>query len=520
MYRMTKPKLTLSIASATATTSHSLKSPAALSIPRTPLSPLSPAGINATRINQFSTAQQPSYTYANSSNSKSILKKSQSSRGAGKTIRFSNEPVVHCVTPIENPHEYYGSYTKMSKDERRWSRDDTSVAILETRASANQQNTIIHFHKGIAAKSEAYRGIHPVVALHSHESTLAGLVNEALKSLPPPSRHGQHPTGEAASLEQPIHIEPSLTSASTKHALARRKPDFISVTRGPGMRTNLAVGLAFAKGLAVAWQIPIVGVHHMLAHLLTPRLASTLELDKDRIASDGSEDRINALGELTPDFPFLSLLVSGGHTFLVYSNSLTDHKTMGSTIDIPLGTVLDKFARMSLPQSYIENATTTMYGKLLEQFAFPNGLGDYADYQPPATRGQEAHPVENTQWGWRLGVPRTQERVISFTFAGLLASAQREVQRLKQGSNKQQKRTREEMQNLNLDFLPHEARVAFARDFMRVCFEHVASQTVLALRKITTRNQASEISKPGDSSAPLQSHDINSLVISGGVAAN
>lgn len=122
--RSAKPKLSLSISTAATNTrpSLSLRSPVH-ALPRTPVSPTptSPTARN-TRLNQrgYSTMQQPSYAYTNSSHSKSILKKSASPSSAGKRAKFTAEPTVYCVTPIENSDEYYGAYTKMSRDERRW----------------------------------------------------------------------------------------------------------------------------------------------------------------------------------------------------------------------------------------------------------------------------------------------------------------------------------------------------------------------------------------------------------------
>lgn len=95
----------------------SLKSPSA--IPRTPISPVSAASPTSKR---FSSLQVPTYGYINSCSSKSILKKQPSNAKAatGKHIEFKGTPTVHCVTPIENPDEYYGTHTKMSREERRW----------------------------------------------------------------------------------------------------------------------------------------------------------------------------------------------------------------------------------------------------------------------------------------------------------------------------------------------------------------------------------------------------------------
>lgn len=119
--RAAKPKLSLSISAAqNARSSFPLKSPSAA--PRTPISPAAPipspgAGAGAKR---FSTLQ-PSYAYANTCSSKSILKK-QPGHGAGadKRIKFKGTPTVHCVTPIENKEEYYGCHTRMGREERRW----------------------------------------------------------------------------------------------------------------------------------------------------------------------------------------------------------------------------------------------------------------------------------------------------------------------------------------------------------------------------------------------------------------
>ncbi|CAI7640922.1 unnamed protein product [Penicillium glandicola] len=112
--RAVKPKLSLSISAAqnVPRPTLSLKSPGPL--PRTPISPISAASPTSKR---FSSLQVPSYAYTNSCSSKSILKKQSSSR-AGAVDKLT--PTVHCVTPIENPDEYYGKHMKMSREERRW----------------------------------------------------------------------------------------------------------------------------------------------------------------------------------------------------------------------------------------------------------------------------------------------------------------------------------------------------------------------------------------------------------------
>jgi hypothetical protein len=139
--RSVKPKLSLSISTAAAQSSTrpalSLKSPvtASYAVPRTPISPspCSPTAHN-TRLNQrgYSTLQQPTFAYANTSSQRSILKKATSSAsssslpssaGSGsRRLQFCEEPTVYAITPIEAADDYYGAYTKMTRDERRWSR--------------------------------------------------------------------------------------------------------------------------------------------------------------------------------------------------------------------------------------------------------------------------------------------------------------------------------------------------------------------------------------------------------------
>ena len=136
--RAVKPKLSLSISTAAQSTSKrpslqlNLPSPVAMAPLRSPVSPspISPTARN-TRLNQrgYSTLQTPSFTYANThSSSKSILKKGLSSSSErnvrDRRLKFDEKPKVYSLTPIEPEDEeaYYGKYTKMSREDRRWSR--------------------------------------------------------------------------------------------------------------------------------------------------------------------------------------------------------------------------------------------------------------------------------------------------------------------------------------------------------------------------------------------------------------
>lgn len=323
----------------------------------------------------------------------------------------------------------------------------------------------LHFHEKVTANNKNNRGIHPLVAVKSHEANLALLVGRAISTFPSASSDGD---------DDPSQTIPVFSA--TKNWGLKKKPDFISVTRGPGMRSSLSVGLNHAKGLAVAWQIPLVGVNHMQAHALTPQLVSAL-------ASSGSAPP-------TPSFPFLSLLVSGGHTLLLHSRTLNDHSILASTSDTAIGDALDKMARSILPDAVIKSSAEIMYGRLLETFAFPDlDATDYG-YTAPSKRCEEL-ARKQTRWGWSLPVMLAETRsgsksqAMLYTFCGLTAA----VKRLCESEHAKGMSTDE--------------RVELAREAMRLAFEHLSSRIILALRQ-----------RQNDFNA------IHSLVVSGGVASN
>lgn len=99
--------------------------------------------------------------------------------------------------------------------------------------------------------------------------------------------------------------------------------DGIAYTRGPGLMGALLVGSAFAKTFGMLWDVPVVGVHHLEAHLLAPML----------------EDN-------PPEFPFVALLISGGHTMLISVRGLGQYEILGETLDDAVGEAFDKTAKL------------------------------------------------------------------------------------------------------------------------------------------------------------------------------
>lgn len=99
--------------------------------------------------------------------------------------------------------------------------------------------------------------------------------------------------------------------------------DGIAYTAGPGLAGALLVGAAFAGSLAWAWGVPVLGVHHMEGHLLAPMLEAEV-----------------------PEFPFVALLVSGGHTQLVQVGGVGDYQLLGESLDDAAGEAFDKTAKL------------------------------------------------------------------------------------------------------------------------------------------------------------------------------
>ena len=102
-----------------------------------------------------------------------------------------------------------------------------------------------------------------------------------------------------------------------------RQVNGIAYTRGPGLIGALLVGAAIGRGLAWAWNIPAIGVHHMEGHLLAPMLEPE-----------------------PPQFPFVALLVSGGHTLLVRVDGVGQYRILGESVDDAAGEAFDKTAKL------------------------------------------------------------------------------------------------------------------------------------------------------------------------------
>ncbi len=160
--------------------------------------------------------------------------------------------------------------------------DETGVAVYDTERGLLAQ--VLHSQVDLHA---VYGGVVPEIASRDHIRRLLPLVREVLAG---------------AGID---------------------RPDAIAYTAGPGLVGALMVGSGLANGLALAWKVPVVPVHHMEGHLLAPML----------------EDE-------PPAYPFLALLVSGGHTMLVAVDGIGAYRVLGTTLDDAAGEAFDKTAKL------------------------------------------------------------------------------------------------------------------------------------------------------------------------------
>ncbi|WP_268798301.1 tRNA (adenosine(37)-N6)-threonylcarbamoyltransferase complex transferase subunit TsaD [Pseudomonas huanghezhanensis] len=158
------------------------------------------------------------------------------------------------------------------------------------------------------------------VALYDSER---GLLGDALFSQIEQHRVFGGVVPELASRDHVKRMLPLIRQVLAQADCAVTEIDGIAYTAGPGLVGALLVGASCAQALAFAWGIPALGVHHMEGHLLAPMLE-----------------------ENPPEFPFVALLVSGGHTQLVRVDGIGQYELLGETLDDAAGEAFDKTAKM------------------------------------------------------------------------------------------------------------------------------------------------------------------------------
>lgn len=163
--------------------------------------------------------------------------------------------------------------------------DDTSAAIL-------QNDTVLANVVANQSIHAAYGGVVPELASRAHQKNIVPVVQQALKIA----------------------------------GITKKDLNAIAFTRGPGLLGSLLVGTSFAKSLSIALDIPLIAVNHMQAHVL----AHFIKDEKQTI----------------PEFPFLCLTISGGHTQILKVTDYTKFEILGQTIDDAVGEAFDKSAKL------------------------------------------------------------------------------------------------------------------------------------------------------------------------------
>ena len=168
--------------------------------------------------------------------------------------------------------------------------DETGIALYETEDDAQDRGRLLaHALHSQILMHQAYGGVVPELASRDHIRRTAPLLAKVL--------------------------------AESGRTLA--EVDAIAYTQGPGLAGALLVGAAFAEGLAVSLSVPVVPVHHLEGHLLSPLLSRT-----------------------PPAFPFVALLVSGGHSQLMRVTGIGEYRLLGETLDDAAGEAFDKTAKL------------------------------------------------------------------------------------------------------------------------------------------------------------------------------
>lgn len=189
------------------------------------------------------------------------------------------------------------------------------------------------------------------VAIYDSEM---GIVADALYSQV--SLHAEY-GGVVPELASRDHVRktlPLIRQVLSESRLSAVDLDGVAYTAGPGLVGALMVGASIARGLAYAWGIPAIPVHHMEGHLLAPLLE-----------------------EPAPQAPFVALLVSGGHTQLVNVSAIGDYQILGESLDDAAGEAFDKTAKMlGLGYPGGPNVAKAAEQGRPDRFAFPRPMVD------------------------------------------------------------------------------------------------------------------------------------------------
>ena len=298
--------------------------------------------------------------------------------------------------------------------------DDTGAAVIRS------DGTILG--EALASQSELHEewgGVVPGLARDAHAAEIDRVVQQAL------DRAGMQSAAEV---------------------------DAVGVTVGPGLEICLRVGATKARELAIQHEKPFVGVHHLEAHILMARLP--LGGEDEQVVQVAATDDTHA-STRTVAFPFLALLVSGGHCQLMKCQGIGDYTILGGTLDDSLGEAFDKTARL---------------------LGLPVGGGG-----GPAV---EQLALEGDPTAVKLSVPLQSRKDFDFSYSGLKTNVRRASEKLMKERGVD-----------SVDQLPHQDKANIAASFQNVAIRHLEQRLKYAMTL-------------------MEEEGICSLALVGGVAAN
>jgi N6-L-threonylcarbamoyladenine synthase len=338
--------------------------------------------------------------------------------------------------------------------------DETGICILE-----NIDTNVTILGNALSSQIEIhakYGGVFPALAKRAHAEKIVPLLTQALD--------------EAYLLEvpdEPVDFNKDLLSfLNDKETQLKenidpflrfyKKPDidYIAVTVGPGLEPALWVGVNTARALAVIWNIPVIPINHMEGHVVTAML-SPVE----------SSSGLKVYKVEQPQFPLLSLLVSGGHTELVLSEDLGNYKKIGQTRDDAVGEAFDKVARMlGLPYPG---------GPAVSKLA-----GEFREKYPPSSHSGGGKPNP-----FVMPRPMIHSGDYDFSFSGIKTAMLYAIRDLTAQAG---------LTNQNTRDLTEEEKLALACAFEDAAIEVLIKKTTKA----------------------IEEHNAQTLIVGGGVAGN
>ncbi len=260
--------------------------------------------------------------------------------------------------------------------------DETAVSIIDIKGSLTSPSISVLGNALFSQVKlhEEFGGVFPSLAKREHSKNLPPLLFKVLKQakMIKKTKENQITPAQKKKLEKTLEREMDASGHLYLLFSNIKKPkiDAIAVTTGPGLEPALWVGIKVAEALGKLWETPVVPVNHMEGHIFSVLLSQTKNVKFK-----------------TVHYPLMSLLISGGHTELVYSKTILSYKTLGQTRDDALGEAYDKVARMM-------------------GLSYPGG-------PQIALMAEAKRKAKYTKDIWKLPRPMIHSKDLDFSFSGL-----------------------------------------------------------------------------------------------------